>query len=254
MRIPIEQIHAVKNPRKLFQGIDELAQSIDALGQLTPLIVRQVTSERYDLIAGERRWRALQQLQAIDPAKWSHAECTVIPPSVTLTDELQMQLAENVARREMRIWEVGAAILELQKLGQPLALIAPRIGMSVSAARRAAAIAAGLAPEVIASLSHLPFDAIPPTKLLQLARVRDSLGLPDAERQMEWLKRPPGKPPRGTYDRALERRLAVAKLAALEVDLLPTLHKQERRVAEAIIAYMRRGGKVKPFKWEDFDR
>ncbi len=253
MRIPIEQIHAVKNPRKLFQGIDELAASIDGLGQLTPLIVRKVTPERYDLIAGERRLQALRKLQAADPQKWSTAECTVIPPSVTLTDELQMQLAENIARRAMREWETGAAILELQKLGQPLALIAPRIGMKVSAARRAAAIADGLAPETIAALSLLPADTIPVTHLLQLARIRDVIGCPDAERQLAWLKNRPNKPPRGTYDRALERRLAVAKLQALELDLLPTLHPQERRVAEAIIAYMRRGGKLKPFKWEDFE-
>ena len=254
MKIPIEQIHVVKNARELFQGIEQLAASIAALGQLTPLIVREVAKGRYDLIAGERRLRALQHLVSLDPAAWTHAEATVLPVGTSAAHELSVQLAENVARKEMRIWEIGSAVLDLKKLGQPIALVAPRVGLNPSAAKRAAFIAEGLTPAAIALLKTLPPDAFSPSKLLELARIRDEIGLPDPERQLQWLRKPPGKPPRGTYDRALERRVASAKLMALETDLVPTLHPQERRVATAMIDYMRRGGKVRPFKWEDFDK
>lgn len=254
MKIALEQIHTHRQARELFQGIDSLAGSIAALGQLTPLIVREIVAgQRYDLIAGERRLRALRQLQALDPAKWQSAECTVIPASVSLTDALSIQLAENIERRALRVWEIGNGVRELKKWGQPLELIAPRIGMTVSATRRAAAISEGLAPATLAALALLPEHAVSVSRLLNISRLRDEIGNPDPDRQLEWLRKPPGKPPAGTYDRGLERRVVTAKINALELDLLPTLPAEPQRVVRAVLAYLRRGGKIKPFRWEDFN-
>jgi len=53
------------NPRKTFPKaeLDELATSIEALGQLDPLIVLPPVKGKYELVDGERRWRALKQLK-----------------------------------------------------------------------------------------------------------------------------------------------------------------------------------------------
>ena len=64
-RVPIETIRAnPRNPRRDFVDVDlgELAQSIRERGVLQPILVRPVRGEtvRFEIIAGERRWRAAQ--------------------------------------------------------------------------------------------------------------------------------------------------------------------------------------------------
>ncbi|KTD44677.1 ParB/RepB/Spo0J family partition protein [Legionella quateirensis] len=59
--IPIEQLHAGQyQPRQDFNvdSLNELAQSIASQGLIEPLIVRAIARQRYEIIAGERRWRA----------------------------------------------------------------------------------------------------------------------------------------------------------------------------------------------------
>ena len=68
LNVSLEQIVPnPKQPRKYFpeKSLKELAQSIRAQGVLQPLIVRKHPSleNSYELVAGERRWRALQQLE-----------------------------------------------------------------------------------------------------------------------------------------------------------------------------------------------
>ena len=62
--IPIEFLHPNKNqPRKFFneETIDELSQSIKQKGLILPILVKKINSENYQIIAGERRWRAAQK-------------------------------------------------------------------------------------------------------------------------------------------------------------------------------------------------
>ncbi|SVE19151.1 uncharacterized protein METZ01_LOCUS472005, partial [marine metagenome] len=59
----ISQIHPNKEqPRKKFnqEELDELASSIKSQGLLQPIIVRSLNDDSYEIIAGERRWRAAQ--------------------------------------------------------------------------------------------------------------------------------------------------------------------------------------------------
>src|SRR5947209_5501188 len=57
--VRITQIHPWPgNPRKTFSGIEELAQNVQALGVLTPLLVRPRKGGGYELADGERRYRA----------------------------------------------------------------------------------------------------------------------------------------------------------------------------------------------------
>ena len=63
--IPLSQIEANPNqPRREFdaEALQELANSIRELGIITPITLRQVDTSRFQIIAGERRWRASQMV------------------------------------------------------------------------------------------------------------------------------------------------------------------------------------------------
>ena len=65
LSIPIDKITRNKNqPRQVFfdEALDSMAASIKENGQLSPIIVRQ-EGNAYELVAGERRWRAMQSLK-----------------------------------------------------------------------------------------------------------------------------------------------------------------------------------------------
>jgi len=64
--LPIQQIQPGKyQPRRHWndEALDELAASIKAQGLIQPVVVREIGKHRYELIAGERRWRAAQRAQ-----------------------------------------------------------------------------------------------------------------------------------------------------------------------------------------------
>ncbi len=105
---PIEDIITNPNqPRKLFakEAIDELAASIEEKGILQPLIVRPLGGGKYELIAGERRYRAARQTGL-------HA----VPVIVKDTDEsetLEIALIENIQRQDLNPIEESLAYKEL---------------------------------------------------------------------------------------------------------------------------------------------
>src|SRR6476659_1169530 len=63
-KVPIEHVNAnPRNPRKLFSDaeLSELATSIAERGIIQPIVVRSIASDLFEIIAGERRWRAAQR-------------------------------------------------------------------------------------------------------------------------------------------------------------------------------------------------
>src|SRR5436305_591324 len=105
-------------PRRVFQSerLAELAQSIRVNGIIQPLVVRK-SGERYQLVAGERRWRAAKL-----------AELGQVPVVVReIPDErlLEITLIENIQREDLNPIETAAA---LARLGQELNLSAEEIG------------------------------------------------------------------------------------------------------------------------------
>lgn len=106
--LPIDQIDANPlQPRTVFQPekLRELAQSIEANGIIQPLIVRKKDS-RYELVAGERRWRAARM-----------AGLTEVPVVVQNTANerlLEVSLIENIQREDLNPIEVAQAYDRLQ--------------------------------------------------------------------------------------------------------------------------------------------
>jgi ParB family transcriptional regulator, chromosome partitioning protein len=135
-----------ENPRKTFDEdeIAGLAASIEAHGLMQPLVVRRKDDE-YELIAGERRLRALQLLgRQTAPA--------IVQPDVDDRQALELALVENIQRVQLNpVEEARAIALMHDRVGLTAAQIAERLGKKVGYVERALAILA-LPDEVLAEL------------------------------------------------------------------------------------------------------
>jgi ParB family transcriptional regulator, chromosome partitioning protein len=106
--IPVESITPnPRQPRQVFDedALDELSASIRAVGLLQPVVVRQVVPGRYEIVMGERRWRACQI-----------AGLPEIPAIVRETsddDLLRNALIENLHREQLNPLEEAAAYQQL---------------------------------------------------------------------------------------------------------------------------------------------
>lgn len=124
--VPIDQIEANPDqPRREFDpvALEELANSIKQLGLVQPITLRQLDEHKFQIIAGERRWRASQL-----------AGLTAIPAYIrTIKDENVMELAlvENIQREDLNAIEIALAYEHLQeKSGLTQEKIAARVGKS----------------------------------------------------------------------------------------------------------------------------
>ena len=108
-QLPLEFLQRGKyQPRIDFDeaALKELADSIKAQGVMQPIVVRSIGSDRYEIVAGERRWRA-SQLAALD----------TIPAMVRdISDEtaIAMALIENIQRENLNPLEEARALKRLQ--------------------------------------------------------------------------------------------------------------------------------------------
>jgi ParB family chromosome partitioning protein len=108
----LEKIHPQKGqPRQHFDpvALEELAASIREHGLLEPLVVRRTAPgvDKFELIAGERRWRALQ--------KAGLHEALVVVKDVSTRDAFELALIENVQREDLNPVELAEALDRLVK-------------------------------------------------------------------------------------------------------------------------------------------
>ncbi|MBA3896085.1 MAG: ParB/RepB/Spo0J family partition protein [Sphingomonadaceae bacterium] len=95
-------------PRKHFdeEALDELARSITAHGVLQPIIVRDIGGDKYEIIAGERRWRAAQRAQL-------HAIPAIVREVPLDKYVLELAILENIQRADLNPVEEAAAYARL---------------------------------------------------------------------------------------------------------------------------------------------
>lgn len=96
LTLPIGQLKPGKmQPRTSFEGIDLLVESVKEFGLLQPILVRPLrdAADTYEIIAGERRWRAAQKVQLHD--------VPVVIRSIGDMDALQLGLIENLQRADL---------------------------------------------------------------------------------------------------------------------------------------------------------
>ena len=96
LTLPIGQIRAGRmQPRTTFEDMDALVDSVKEFGLLQPILVRPVAgqTEIYEIVAGERRWRAAQKAQL--------HEVPVVVRTMGDQDALQLGLVENLQRADL---------------------------------------------------------------------------------------------------------------------------------------------------------
>jgi ParB family transcriptional regulator, chromosome partitioning protein len=124
--LPVETIHPnARQPRHRFEGdaAAGLTESVRVQGLLQPVVVRPRTAGGFELIAGERRWRAARE-----------AGLPTVPALVREADDresLLLALVENVAREQLSpIEEARAYAVLLDEFGLSLSEVAERVGRS----------------------------------------------------------------------------------------------------------------------------
>ena len=151
-------------------ALDELARSIEASGVIQPIVVRRVAGDRYQIIAGERRWRAAQRAGL--------ATVPVVVKDTSTTSRAQLlewALVENLQREDLNPIEEATAY---QRLAQEFNLtheqIAGRVGKDRSSVANTIRLLK-LSPEVRADVS---------TNALSMGHARALVSLPsDADQR-----------------------------------------------------------------------
>lgn len=128
VHLSVEQIIPNQfQPRSVFneEKIKELAQTIHTHGLIQPIVVRQTSEDTYELIAGERRWRAAELLE------WEEVPCII--RDMTDTETASVALIENLQREELTVIEEAKAYAQLLKMhGLTQEALAQRLGKSQS--------------------------------------------------------------------------------------------------------------------------
>ena len=218
--LPLDLIQRGKyQPRRDMdpEALEELAQSIQAQGVMQPIVVRPIGDNRYEIIAGERRWRASQQ-----------AGLEKIPAMVReVPDEaaIAMALIENIQREDLNPIEEAVA---LQRLQQEFQLtqqqVADAVGKSrVTISNLLRLIA--LPEEIKTLLAHGD---------LEMGHARALLGLP-AERQVEGARHVVARGLTVRQTESLVRQwLSEKERPAREERTDPDIERLEQRLAERL--------------------
>lgn len=128
LRLPVEQLsRSPYQPRKEIEpeALKELAESIKAQGVIQPIVVRKCADQQYEIIAGERRWRAVQ-LAGI-------AEIPCLIKQVDDETAMAMALIENIQREDLNAMEEAVALQRLiDEFGLKQQEVADAVGKSRS--------------------------------------------------------------------------------------------------------------------------
>jgi ParB/RepB/Spo0J family partition protein len=110
-QITLNQIILNGNVRTDYTDIEELAASIKAVGLLEPVIVKPLSEDMFELVAGFRRYRAFEYL------KEKGDGFTMIDALVVTGDKLTLQLVENLQRSDLTPKDREAGIYQLTQTG-----------------------------------------------------------------------------------------------------------------------------------------
>ncbi|MEO2217676.1 ParB/RepB/Spo0J family partition protein [Chromobacterium vaccinii] len=219
--LPIDSIRPGKYQPRSFMNeaaLDELAASIRAQGIIQPLIVRELGLGDYELIAGERRWRASR--------KAGLSEVPVVIKSVPDEAALAMALIENIQRQELDPIEEAQGIKRLiDEFGLTHEAAADAVGRSRSAVSNLLRLL--VLPQPLQQMMH--------EGQLEMGHARALLSLPTVS-QLELANEVVRK---GMSVREVERRVqqhAAQKttVAAQQKRVDPDVARLEEQVSEAI--------------------
>ena len=152
--LPVERLQqGVFQPRREFdqEALQTLADSIKAQGVLQPVVVRPVATDRFEILSGERRWRAAQ-LAGLDSVP-------VVIKDVNDEAAIAIGLIENIQREDLNPVEEGLGLKRLQdEFGLNQEQVAAAVGRSRSAVANLLRLL-NLEKDVLAMLERGELDA-----------------------------------------------------------------------------------------------
>lgn len=185
------------------EAIAELADSIRAQGVIQPILVRPIGPDRYEIIAGERRWRAAQ--------KAGLSDVPVVIRDVRDDAALAMALIENIQREDLNAIEEAAGIQRLiDEFGMTHQAAAEAVGRSRSAVSNLLRLL-----QLPAALRRMLADG-----RLEMGHARALLGLPTHEQL-------------AAADQIAEKQLSVREAETLAANLAAGKNRTTRRAAPA---------------------
>lgn len=127
-KVAVERLTPGKyQPRRFFDdaALDQLSDSIAVHGVLQPLLVRPLSGNMYEIIAGERRWRAAQKAQL--------HEVPVVIAQLTDKETLEIALIENLQREDLTAVEEAEGYQRLmEEFGHTQEMLSQQLGKSRS--------------------------------------------------------------------------------------------------------------------------
>ncbi len=238
--VPIDTIDPNPNqPRQVMGDLSELIASIAEKGLLEPLVVRQ-RGDRFQIVAGERRYQAAVQVGL--------AELPVVIRDVDDTEMLELALIENIQRKDLTAFEEAEALGGLaERCGYTHEDLARRLGTSRTSVTESLALMN--MPEEVRNLCRLA-DIGSKSLLLQIVRqespekmtalvekIASQGGATRQQLREETAKPKPGRPKHFTFayrppTKAFNLRLSFSKSRATKDEIIDAL--------EAIIRDLRR--------------
>ena len=225
--IALDQLHSGKyQPRTIIDpaALTELADSIRAQGVIQPIVAREISRGHFEIIAGERRWRAARE-----------AGLTEVPVVLRDVDDravIAMALIENIQREDLNPLEEAVA---LSRLIDEFSLTHQHAAEAVGRSRAAVSNLLRLLelPEPIRKLLELrqlemgharALLTLAPAAAISLAKeaAEGGLSVREVERRAQQLTQ--GKLPNGKRGEAKPVRKADADIATLERELSETLN------------------------------
>ncbi|HIF9178077.1 TPA: ParB/RepB/Spo0J family partition protein [Photobacterium damselae] len=215
--LAVSQLQSGKyQPRKDMadEALAELTESIRAQGIIQPIIVRELTNSHFEIIAGERRWRAARQ------AGLKQVPCIV--KSVDDRATMAIALIENIQREDLNVMEEAQA---LERLQSEFSLTHQQLAQAVGKSRTAVSNLLRL-NQLATEVKHLV-----ETKQIEMGHARALLALP-TEQQLAIAQIVVSKALTVRETEALVKKQLEPQIEAKKVTRNPAVEAIENRLSE----------------------
>ncbi|MDP2557185.1 ParB/RepB/Spo0J family partition protein [Photobacterium damselae subsp. piscicida] len=215
--LAVSQLQSGKyQPRKDMadEALAELTESIRAQGIIQPIIVRELTNSHFEIIAGERRWRAARQ------AGLKQVPCIV--KSVDDRATMAIALIENIQREDLNVMEEAQA---LERLQSEFSLTHQQLAQAVGKSRTAVSNLLRL-NQLATEVKHLV-----ETKQIEMGHARALLALP-TEQQLAIAQLVVSKALTVRETEALVKKQLEPQIEAKKVTKNPAVEAIENRLSE----------------------